>query len=373
MASTSTRLASQMADAIRLSVLHPHLKLGEYLPSERVLADRLGASRVTIRRALRQLVSEGLIEPIPSHGYRRTRAAAGARVPGLVAYVLTVAEPHEMWDFSHEQILAAINRRLMDLGRQTLAVGCRGRRASEVFAELCKTHVRGVVLDSSEVDYVQTALDAGIPFVVVDAHSDLLRADVVMQDNFNGARLAAAHLVAAGHKRIAWLGPTQGLPHYRERFAGARAALSAAGLDFVPGSLPGIARHDAVAEAEALVTRLLRARHPPTAVVCMWQVLVMAAARAIRHARLQVGKDVELVAWGTEQDYLQLFAPEFLDGEAPATVVWRPEDMARVAIERLDARAAHADAPAVRTDVKVRLIPPTSAEMVIKRGIPPAL
>ena len=362
-----SRLASQIADTIKGTVLDPHLKLGAFLPSERELTERLGASRVTIRRALRQLVAEGLIEAIPSHGYRRM-ASSKAQVPGLVAYVLAVADPDGVWDFSHEQILAAINRRLMDLGRQTLAVGCKGRKATDVFAELKAANVRGVVLDTSEPGYVEAAIASGIPFVVVDAHSDLPGVDVVIQDNFNGARLAAEHLVSCGHKRIAWLGPTHGLPHYRERFAGARSALHTAGLDFMPACLPGLANHDAVDVAEKFVGRLLQSDDRPTAIVCMWQVLALAAVRAIRRAGLVVGKDIELAAWGTERDYRQLFAPEFLGGNVPATVVWRPAELAHLAIERLEARAAHPEAPAARMDIKLRLIKPASAEQVLRNG-----
>jgi LacI family transcriptional regulator len=321
---------------------------------------------VTVRRALKQLVGEGLIEAIPSHGYRKVKTPPRVGVVGPVAYVLAVAEPDQVWDFTHEQILSAFSRKLMEQGRQTLAIGCKGRPAPDVFRELKEAGASGVVLDTSQPDFVAASLAAGLPFVVVDAHSDLPDADVVMQDNFNGARLAAGYLVARGHKRIAWIGPTRGLPHYRERFAGAQAALAEAGLDFVPESLTALSQHDAIGPAEAFIARLLQSPDRPTALVCMWQVLALAAVRVMRRAGLTPGKDVELAAWGTERDYRQMLAPEFLGGDVPATAVWRPEEMAELALARLELRTQHPAAPPCRTDVKVRLLEPRRAEDVLK-------
>lgn len=368
METNGSRLASKVIKAIKTDWLQAKLKAGEFLPSERDLVTKLEVSRVTVRRALKQLVGEGLIEAIPSHGYRKVKTPPRVGVAGPVAYVLAVAEPDQVWDFTHEQILSAFSRKLFEQGRQTLAIGCKGRPASDVFRELRETNASGVVLDTSRADYVEAAQASRLPFVVVDAHSDLSDVDVVMQDNFNGARLAAGYLVARGHTRIAWIGPTHGLPHYRERFAGAQAALTEAGLAFVPDSLAALSQHDALEPAEAFLSRLLQSADRPTALVCMWQVLTLAAVRVIRRAGLMPGKDVELAAWGTERDYRQMLAPEFLGGDAPATAVWRPEEMAELALARLEIRAQSRSAPPCRTDVKVRLLEPRRAEDVLKNG-----
>jgi hypothetical protein len=76
---------------------------------------------------------------------------------------------------------------------------------------------------------------------------------------------------------------------------------------------------------------------------------------------------VELAAWATEREYRESLAPEFLGGDVPATAVWRPEEMAGLALERIETRAARPGAPAARTDVRVRLVEPQPAEAVLRR------
>lgn len=70
------RVFRLIADQIREGLLGP----GDRLPSERALEQRLGVSRTTVRRALRDLVDAGLIES--AHGRGTYIAAAAAGVAG---------------------------------------------------------------------------------------------------------------------------------------------------------------------------------------------------------------------------------------------------------------------------------------------------
>jgi GntR family transcriptional repressor for pyruvate dehydrogenase complex len=67
-------LASELRDEIRQG----GLAAGERLPSEEVLVQRTGLSRTSVRRAVEQLKTEGLVE---------TRAPMGAFVVGLAGPV----------------------------------------------------------------------------------------------------------------------------------------------------------------------------------------------------------------------------------------------------------------------------------------------
>ena len=62
MTEAPTRLADEVATAIRHLIVSEGIALGARLPSERVLAERLGASRPVVSQALRTLSLVGLVD-----------------------------------------------------------------------------------------------------------------------------------------------------------------------------------------------------------------------------------------------------------------------------------------------------------------------
>ena len=62
------RVYREIAEGIESGVLQP----GDRLPSERALCEQLGVSRATVRRAVEELISDGLVET-RGRGSRRDR------------------------------------------------------------------------------------------------------------------------------------------------------------------------------------------------------------------------------------------------------------------------------------------------------------
>lgn len=131
--------------------------------------------------------------------------------------------------------------------------------------ELARRQVRAVLVVSTLDDHGSYAAlqQRGIPVVFVDRAGTGLDADSVVIDNEGGGRTAAAHLLAAGHRRIAFLGDYDRLPTYRERLAGFRAALAEAGVD--ADALVRAGAHD-LDTASALTRTLLALPEAPTAI-----------------------------------------------------------------------------------------------------------
>ena len=71
----------QAADLIRSEIAKGVLKRGARLTPERELCEQLGISRVTLRRALRQLVEEGALTASHGRGWYITKAAAKKEWP----------------------------------------------------------------------------------------------------------------------------------------------------------------------------------------------------------------------------------------------------------------------------------------------------
>ncbi|MCO6005641.1 GntR family transcriptional regulator [Actinoallomurus purpureus] len=58
----------QIADAFAERIEHGELTPGARLPSEMKLAEEYGVARLTARRAVRELVTRGLVKTLPGKG-----------------------------------------------------------------------------------------------------------------------------------------------------------------------------------------------------------------------------------------------------------------------------------------------------------------
>lgn len=77
------RLRAVIEDAVRTGFLKP----GAMLPGERVMADNLSLSRVTVRKAIEQLVGEGLL-----HRHHGARTEVGSRVEKSLSTLTSFSE-----------------------------------------------------------------------------------------------------------------------------------------------------------------------------------------------------------------------------------------------------------------------------------------
>src|SRR5215211_6866297 len=100
---TVRQVVERIAEPIRLG----RLRFGDRLPAERALAQQLGVSRETVRKAVRALVDAGVLEA------RRLFEPRVAQLAGLLATEDDFAELEGVIDLQHE--LAAQPQRVRDL------------------------------------------------------------------------------------------------------------------------------------------------------------------------------------------------------------------------------------------------------------------
>jgi LacI family transcriptional regulator len=150
----------------------------------------------------------------------------------------------------------------------TASAGEDPERERELVGALVRRRVDAVLIVPAGRDhrYLEASGLAGRA-VFLDRPPVRRRADTVLVDNAAGARRAVEHLLAAGHRRVAFVGDDDRLFTARERLKGYRAALAEAGLTVAP-ELVAVANStlEAAAAAVRRVLELPRSRRP-TAVV----------------------------------------------------------------------------------------------------------
>lgn len=95
---------------------------------------------------------------------------------------------------------------------------------------LGEQRVHGVLLTPLSPDdgRLQSLAKRGIPLVLVDRHSDAGEHCSVSVDDVLGGKLAVAHLLEGGHRRIAFVGGPSDLGQVQDRLAGVRLAIEEA-------------------------------------------------------------------------------------------------------------------------------------------------
>lgn len=154
---------------------------------------------------------------------------------------------------------------------------------------LVRRRVDGLLLmpATERHDYLADDLRSGLPIVFVDRRPNGVDTDSVTIDNARGSRLAVHHLVAHGHRRIAFLGDLPTIQTARTRREGFEAALRARDIPLDPSMVVTSLRSPE--DAEAAVARLLDGEDPPTAIFAARNSLAVGTIRAL-HRRGDAGR-----------------------------------------------------------------------------------
>jgi DNA-binding LacI/PurR family transcriptional regulator len=138
-------------------------------------------------------------------------------------------------------------------------------------------------------------VNTGRPLVFIERAIPGIDADCVKVDDLAGGCLAAKHLLELGHRRIAVVAMPLDMSASSDRVAGARRALSEAGLP-LDDDLVAVAQYTEQ-EGYAAARRLLAHEPRPDALVACSLRLTTGALAAIRRAGLRIPDDIALVGY----------------------------------------------------------------------------
>lgn len=290
-------------------------------------------SHATVSRALR---NSPLVEPKTAEriqriareaGYRTSAAARSlvTRRSNTVGVVVTsIADPFVAGVVSGIEDTANQNGFSVFLANSN----AEPEREVRVVRSFEERRVDGIIVAASRVgaQYEELLSHVQVPIVLLNNQHPSVFAQSVMIANAQASLEVARHLLALGHRRIAYLGDAQGYQSDTERFSGYSQALRAAGLP-VDGTL--VVRGDGKPEAaRTAMARLLALPNPPTAVFCYNDMSALGAIREIRDHGLSVPRDLSVVGFD------DLYISQYLD--PPLTTVRQPmRQMGTLAMERL--------------------------------------
>ena len=266
-------------------------------PTMKDVAALAGVSLSTVSRTVnadpgvREDLAAKVRNAVELLGYQRDEAASALRRTGRVSASLGIIVEDVANPF-----FSLMHRGIEDCARERNFLTFAGssddddQRERDLAIAFVARRVDGLLIAPAGRDhrYLERERAAGVPLVFVDRPARWLEADAVVSDNAGGAAAAVEHLIAAGHRRIAFLGDRPELFTTSERLAGYRTGLERHGLA-PEDALVRVGLDEHYAHDAALA--LLEGPDPPTALFSAQNFVSIGTLRALhelgaaRHGR----------------------------------------------------------------------------------------
>lgn len=293
-------LYEQLYRYVRDEIDAGRLAPGARVPSEKELALQFHVSRITSKRALEKLATEGAVQRARGRGsfvaLPAVEAALGQQTepplrprPPLVGLLTP--------DFSDPfgaQLVRTIERQLRQAHIRTVFCRTEGKREleEEAIDDCLALGVTGLIIFPAHGQYynkqlLRLVLDH-FPIVLVDRYLRGIPACSVCTDNRLAAETLVNHLIERGHERIAFVTASpDGISSIEDRILGVMAAISGHALPFdaeedivyarftLPGALTPAGQR---VERDGEILRAYVVSHPHVTayVVCEYPMALMA-------------------------------------------------------------------------------------------------
>ncbi|GIG00322.1 LacI family DNA-binding transcriptional regulator [Catellatospora citrea] len=322
------------------------------LPTLEDVAQVAGVSRATVSRVINNIrnvdpqLHKVVWDAVTATGYVPNRAARSLVTgrTGAIALVVSEAENRAADDpflgrFFSDPFFGRVVGGVLSVLRPSgvhLALVLAGDEdaCAKVVSDVRQGQVDGVVVLSLHPhDPLPRLLaDAGVPAVLYGRPAAPMPISYVDVATYQGAKLAADHLVARGCQHVATISGSVDMPAGVDRLNGFREAMAKQGVAYVPSYDGGFTQEG----GERAMERLL-AEHPEVdGVFVASDVMAQGAMMVLRDRGKSVPDDVAVIGFDDSS--------AALSSRPPLTTVRQPvedmaAEMARLLLTRIDSRA----------------------------------
>ncbi|NZA26875.1 LacI family DNA-binding transcriptional regulator [Luteimonas sp. SJ-92] len=319
------------------------------------IAKSCGVSRATVSLVLRgsPLVhadTRARVEAeLKRQRYVYNRAAANLRRQTSSSVALVI---NDLSNPFFAEFAAGVDEALGE-GRYVTLLGSTAEspeRQEAVLASLVEHAPAGIILspaEHSDAVALQRVLGARMPVLVFNRELSGHDWDFLALDNQRGARLATEHLLALGHRRIAFFGGHADSSSCRQRREGYLEAMRAAGIEPEPGWL--VESSPTRGDAAARTAQLLERAPGSTAAVCYNDNVAFGLMLGLRARGVLPGSEFAVTGFDDISE-AALSTPPL------TTLAVQPRVCGRLAAEMLLDRVREPDAPARRVVAPVQLM-----------------
>ncbi len=205
------------------------------IPSENEFTDLLGVSGITVRKAMAELVNEGVIYRVKGKGSFVSDNSSKTSKK-LITLLLSGGDLH---DGSYMKIIMGMQK-FLSTKNYSLIVECSEQdinKEREIILRLIEKNVDGFVLypdvPERSIENYQIIKSNNIPIVMIDRYSNRFPCNYLGLNNHDAFYLATEYILNLKHKKIAFVAFEYYLSSENERFRGYCDALKNTGLEII--------------------------------------------------------------------------------------------------------------------------------------------
>ena len=296
---TSTPVYAPVVERLRKEIKNGQLKFGERICSEHGLVRETGMSRQSIRKAIDQLIAEGLVERRPGKGV----FVRNSNVSMKIVQIIVGEMESQIW----VDLVAGARELGHEKGIQLQVYNAKKdcAKSIQIIDNLPNSFADGAIITFSTPQLLESMIRlkiAGFPFVVADSFPGV-DIPTISLDSYAGAYTVGQELLSRGHQRMAMIGGFGISSAPRERLEGFRDAINDAGLPF-DNSL--VAKFDPTfiknpkntrMPIKSAVEKILDRPDPPTAIFFVNDYEAAEGYRAIKEMGLRIPEDISVVGF----------------------------------------------------------------------------
>ncbi|GEM_PF-297327 len=365
----------KIQDDIKSLIKHRRLETGDKIPSERELGELYNASRSSIRKAIRDLIYEGVLSRIPGKGTfvsgdTNSFPPASYKTGNIGFAVFFSSIDRKRTDITdttaenestspsipfYSDVFEGANRELEKSGMHLLFFTGYQDAPTEVyrFKEFLKKIDGVIVCELATLKLANIFEKSRLPAVLISPSIDShpVKLDALLIDNRDGAYQATSYLIELGHRNIGLINhPTTHNVPATERLRGYKLALKRAGIEFDSAR---IEEGDwSMHSGYFAMKRLMERKKDSTAIFATNDEMAVGAMKAIKEEGLRIPEDISVVGF----DDSSLSTNTFI---SLTTIRVHRREMGRYAAQRLIQKTNEP------TFIPIKVTFPTQ---IIKRG-----
>ena len=286
----------------------------------------------------------GLLGYQPHHGARMMRSGKSGLI-GVITGLLSGSDlPPTSAGLSDLHLLRGAQKACAAAGKTLLVADMGGdpQRVEALLRTFVAHRVEGVIYTAPYHQEVFLPRPKATPLVLVNCFDRSGTPAVVPDDELGQARVVD-HLVARGHRRIGYIGITEGMVAGRLRKASFEASVARHGLDAsrCPVRVGGtMSTSEPFTPLPAVLEEVMRLPKRPTALCLGNDVMALHAMRWLNAMGLHLPQDVAVMGFDDDGKICEATAPRL------STVTLPYYEMGQAAVERLLDEMAGRPAPA---------------------------